>query len=229
MKMKLKVKIMKRENGVKGIIYSAKNKETGEYYVGATTSTMEKRRKDHEEKANNSYGGYFQSSIAGYGKDVFDWVQEDTASSLNELAQKEKDYIIKYDSKSNGYNQNLGGGFQKDIFMYNIYGSHLFTFDSLKSAADWAGTTKKEISRTCLSKHKTISGFMWSYKYVERLYPERDDRCKMVYQFTKDGDLITEFDSVSDASFFTGTNKSSIGKVCRGERHQAGGFLWKYE
>jgi len=213
---------------VVGIIYSVKNKITGEYYVSATTSTMEKRKKDHEEKADNGFGGYFQSIIAGYGKEAFDWVQEDSASSLNELAKKEKNYIIKYDSKENGYNRDSGGGFKKNVYMYNIYGSYAYTFDSLQAAADWAGISKKQLSRTCLGKCKTISAFMWSYERVDRLYSEKDARMKKVDQIDLNGNIVNSYSSISNANKFTGINKSSIAKTCRGEHKTAGGYVWKF-
>ena len=40
--------------------------------------------------------------------------------------------------------------------------------------------------------------------------------------------LIAEYKSVIEASKITGINKSSIAKVCRLERKQAGGFKWEY-
>lgn len=50
---------------------------------------------------------------------------------------------------------------------------------------------------------------------------------KRVLQFSLDGKLISEYESVSEAMRKTGVCK--ISNVCRGERKQAGGFIWKYK
>lgn len=48
-----------------------------------------------------------------------------------------------------------------------------------------------------------------------------------VLQFSKDGKLINEFDSIKEAIEKTGVKHISC--VCRGKRKTAGGFLWKYK
>jgi hypothetical protein len=50
-----------------------------------------------------------------------------------------------------------------------------------------------------------------------------------VQQFSLEGTLINEFKSVSEAAKLTGCNKTSIAKVCRGERQSCGGYNWMYE
>uniref|UniRef100_UPI004047E956 NUMOD1 domain-containing DNA-binding protein n=1 Tax=Polaribacter sp. TaxID=1920175 RepID=UPI004047E956 len=56
----------------------------------------------------------------------------------------------------------------------------------------------------------------------------KDKRKKIIQKLSLDGDFIKEFNSVSEASKQTGCNKTSIAKVCRGERKSSGGYLWKY-
>jgi hypothetical protein len=45
---------------------------------------------------------------------------------------------------------------------------------------------------------------------------------------TLEGEFLTEYKSVSEASKLTGCNRTSIAKVCRGERKSCGGYNWKY-
>ena len=59
-------------------------------------------------------------------------------------------------------------------------------------------------------------------------YLPKDKRKKKVLQYTLEGEFVNEFKSVAEASKLTGCNKSSIAKVCRGERKRCGGFIWKY-
>lgn len=52
---------------------------------------------------------------------------------------------------------------------------------------------------------------------------------KEVLQFTKDGELISEYKSANEASRKSGLSLGNIGSVCRGERKTCGGFVWKYK
>ena len=53
---------------------------------------------------------------------------------------------------------------------------------------------------------------------------------KRVEQYTIDGEYITEYPSVSDASRRTGINLGDIASCCRKREHckTAGGYVWKY-
>jgi hypothetical protein len=55
----------------KGVIYKVVNKETEEVYVGATTKSLEDRKKDHLKKSKKGKGYAFQNAIAIYGIENF--------------------------------------------------------------------------------------------------------------------------------------------------------------
>ena len=55
-----------------------------------------------------------------------------------------------------------------------------------------------------------------------------DFRQKPVQQYSLSGQKLKQFESVADASMQSGISKSCIARVCRGEREQSGGFIWKY-
>lgn len=52
---------------------------------------------------------------------------------------------------------------------------------------------------------------------------------KSVQQLDKDGNIINEFESMSDAEIETGVFCSNISRVCNGTRKYAGGYIWKYK
>lgn len=59
-----------------------------------------------------------------------------------------------------------------------------------------------------------------------------DLRCRVskpVLQFTKDGELLTEYFGAREAAKQTGICPSSIIECCNGKRKSAGGFIWKYK
>jgi len=183
------------------IIYKAENTENGYVYVGATTKSVEERKKDHECKAKNGTGYKFQEAISTYGVEAFTWEQIDTATNHNELAQKEKEYILEYNSKDKGYNLDNGGGIAKQVYQYNISTETLvYTYSSLSEAGEQFGIDKKSLSKVCLSVNKTFNNFYWSYDYKEPFEPLKDFRNKSVIQCNKNGKELKTFKSVSEAS-----------------------------
>jgi hypothetical protein len=216
---------------MKYIIYKASNEHTGMAYVGATTKSIEERKQDHFIKAQREVDNKFYSAINTYGLDAFQWTQIDTAENLNDLAAKEKEYILKYNSKNEGYNSDRGGGFQKTVYQYHLSdGSLVAAFDSLEGAAQVINASKQQLSRACLSVNNRFKGYYWSYVYTEPFKPEKDKRKKSVLQLdSNEKKILNEFDSIAEAFELTGINKSSIAKVCRGERNHAGGYKWVYK
>jgi group I intron endonuclease len=220
---------MKEQDNKQYIIYKATNSYNNMVYIGATSSDLESRKKEHLYSVEKDYSTSFHNAISTYGMGAFEWEQIDTTDSSDELAQKEKFYISEYDSKNEGYNSDEGGGFKKTIYQYDTTTGELIkTFDCLQNAANAINATKQDISKTCLSVNKLRGGFYWSYEYKEPFIPSRDKRRKKIIQFSLDGQYVAEYDSVANASLETGVNISSIAKVCRGERNRAGGFNWQY-
>ena len=51
---------------------------------------------------------------------------------------------------------------------------------------------------------------------------------KKVYQYTKDKQLINEYESATDAAKKNNFNKGTIGDCCRGKIKTYKGYIWKY-
>lgn len=210
------------------IIYKAVNNLTQEVYIGATTKSIEERKIDHIQKSNKKVGSYFQEAIGTYGPDAFKFEQIDTASSNDELASKEIKYISEYDALENGFNKDKGGGIKKTVYKYNLDGSLNATFENLTLASETIGVRKQDISRACWNINQSLGGYLWSYENTEAFVPDQDNRKKEVIQSFLDGNLISQYISVAEASRKTGVSKTCISRCCRGERENSGGFLWKY-
>ena len=222
--------MINKENMKNYIIYKAKNNFNDKVYIGATKDSIHQRRLDHTERANRGESGKFQEAISTFGAEAFIWEQIDTASSADELAQLEQKYISKFNSKDGGYNSSIGGDFMKTVYQYNLIGGNLLqTFDCLEDAAYSVGGSKQSISTSCRSVNNTYRGSYWSYEYKEPFSPTKDKRKKEVIQLSLEGKLINQYSSVADASKISGISKSCISRVCRGERRQSGGFVWKYK
>lgn len=210
-------------------IYKAENIQTGYVYIGATTRSLEERIQDHYKKVSNNSNKPLHQAISTYGINAFTWEAIDTATNNNELAEKEVNYIFNYSNETELYNQDRGGGIPKQVYQYNMEtGLLVNTYNSLTEAGSQFNIDKKTLSKVCLSINKAFNNFYWSYEYKEPFEPLIDSRNKCVTQYNENIVEIQTFKSVSEASRLTGVNKTSISKVCRGERKTAGGFMWSY-
>lgn len=212
---------------MEGVVYKVTNTKDDKVYIGITTCSIESRKLD-QLKGSNTKQTKFYEAITTYGKDSFTWEQIDTANNIDELAKKETEYILKYNSKEDGFNSDRGAGIKKSIYQYDMKGNMINVFESLEDAGSAVNADKKKISTVCLSVNKNFNNFYWSYEYVDKFVPPIDLRKKIVKQYSLEGVLIEEFSSVSEASKKTGCNKTSIAKVCRGERKKCGNYFWTY-
>lgn len=214
-------------NTYKSIIYRAVNKVNDKVYIGATTKSLEERKKDHIQKALKGKGSTFQTAIAEYSVDNFTWDEIDTADNLNVLAEKEKKYIKLYDSNHTGYNSDEGGGFKKTVYQYNLEGKLIGTFSSLKDIETTLHIDKRRISNACT--HSALyDGSFWSYKENDTFQLPIDQKKRKVLQFDLENNFIKSYSSVTEASKLTGISKTCISRCCRGERENSKGFIWKY-
>jgi hypothetical protein len=212
------------------IIYKAQNIVNGECYVGASTKSVEERKRNHIHKSNSINATYFQETIRTFGSDAFKWEQIDTATTVNELAEKEAEYIVKYNSQYDGLNSNKGsGGFKKKVYQYCLEsGKLLHSYNDLTSAATAVSATKTSISNVCLHIDRTCKGFYWSYSDTDNPKNNIDLRKKQVIQYDLTEKELTSYISASEASRRTGISKTCITRCCRGERKSSGGFIWNY-
>jgi len=214
---------------MKKIIYKVTNKTDGRTYIGASTKGLEPRKQDHINKAYSNSELPLHQAISTYGEDAFTWETIDTASNTNELAEKEVNYIYELKQETQLYNADRGGGIPKEVYQYDANNFNLIAkYDNLKEASSTIGSTKKALSKTCLSVNQYLGGYYWSYNCSAVYTPNTDKRKKQVYQFTLEGEFLKAFKSVADANRQTGVNKTSIAKVCRNERKSAGNYFWKY-
>lgn len=188
------------------IVYKHTNKINGKVYIGITCQRIHDRW-----KGGHGYRSqYFSRAIKKYGWDGF--VHEIVAENLSkeDACELERILIKSYRSTETeyGYNQALGGD---GGGMYNKHHSE---------------SAKKKIS-----KARKENGFTEDHKrhISESKQGAKHHLAKKVYQYTKDGEFIREWDYMSLAAKELNINKGNIGSVCNGDRKTAGGFVWKYE
>lgn len=134
---------------------------------------------------------------------------------------------------------------QPDIFFYkndhvrpviqlSKTGEYVAEFESCKQAQIAMNkSTSNNINQCCRGESMSAYGFIWVYKdeydenkdYTYKRKPYANQY--PVIQLDRDGNFITEFNSVQDAHKTTGINYCCICDCCKGVQQTAGGFVWK--
>lgn len=88
-----------------GTVYAIYNKETGKYYIGRTTTQLNKVWKEHLTNYKNPENkSLLYESMRIYGEEMFSIrVIEECSATILEL--KQEHWIKQYDSLNNGYNE----------------------------------------------------------------------------------------------------------------------------
>ena len=89
------------------------------------------------------------------------------------------------------------------------------------SKSEW-GKNDKRAYFLCL-KNK------WINECCNHMIRPTNKKRKEIIQFSKNGDKINEFISLTEAGRKTDINNSHISQCCLGKRKSAGGFIWKYK
>lgn len=70
----------------------------------------------------------------------------------------------------------------------------------------------------------THENALHAYKYGS----QKPFRAKKVLQYSKDGELVNEWNSIKEAGRKTGICSVGISRVCNSKKGSAGGFIWRF-
>ena len=198
------------------IIYKVTNVLDGKVYIGATSSTLKKRRTWHYSNAKKrrddeylSNTKFFQA-LRQYPKDIFTWEAIDSAPNKHEAILLEADYIRKFNAIINGYNEK-----PSDLVPWN--------------------TGRKLDEKYCSLVRGTKNGMFGKThsKDVREKLSQRMKQCqtgaknhmaKKVYCV----ELDKSWDTVKACAEELGIHKDSIAHCCTGKNKTAGGYHFKY-
>lgn len=74
------------------------------------------------------------------------------------------------------------------------------------------------------TRNNTVANLEWCTNSYNLAYSNG----KKVKQYSKSGDFIKEFNCIADASRECNISTTNISKCCKGKRHSAGKYVWKY-
>ena len=95
-----------------------------------------------------------------------------------------------------------------------------YNISSYSSAHSHTEESKKKMSESRTGKHHSEE----TKNKISDSEPKNP-----VIQFSKDGELLSEYSSLHEAERQTGCSKGHICECCKGTRKSAGGFIWKYK
>lgn len=182
-------------------VYKITNKLTNKVYIGITNQGSGARYRHHWYESRIGEPSPIHRSMAKYGEENFTLEIIDFADTYDELKEKEKYWIKWYNStdRSIGYNLTEGG----DGTFGRMHSEE--TKEKIRQKAlgrKASEDTKKKMSESrkgkCSDKQK---------EHLSKL----QEQCKTkVYQYSKTGEFIAEYDSITEACEANGLSRNTI-------------------
>lgn len=185
----------------------------GKQYVGLTSQKLRERVSAHCSCA-------FNKSLVRYKSKVCQAIrkyQTFTVSILyqgEQLEENEIKYIELLQTFKHGYNLTSGGEHKKKI--------SIITRRKISKANKGRSVVNKGMPMS--QEQKQLLSKICKQTYLNgRVNPNR----KAVYQLDLDGNIIAEYESMTDADKATGVSFKKISLCCKGLQKTCGGFKWK--
>lgn len=184
-------------------------------------------------------GTGFAAVVAKYGYENFKretlFTYPDTEEGKIAAYKKEAE-LVNWDfiRNSNTYNMKLGGRLtssaqQKQIAQYDLDGNFIKVWNNMAEIGRSGIAPASSVSHCCV-KETYSNQYQWRYyngstENIEKVIP----KIRPVYQFDLQGNYITYYKSIKEASIATSIDPTLISNACTGHQAQAGGYFWNYK
>lgn len=212
---------------MKGKIYCISNDINDKLYIGKTTyPTIEERFQEHckdSRKTSREHRPLYRA-MRLYGEEHFT-IRLVEECELSILEEREQYWINYYDTYHNGYNATLGGD-GKMLYDYNIFIEEYQKGNLIQEIAERYNCSTDTVTKAV--RLANLDGGLNS----------RNRQKNAVAQYNKSGEYIQSFASHRDAARWlieqgSKSNLTSlttnIGRVVKGDRKTAEGYIWKAE
>lgn len=119
----------------------------------------------------------------------------------------------------------------KPIYQFNIEGIYVNKYGSICEAGRETGICSLGISR-CANNTKycnSAGGYRWSFEpHIEGSIKYIEHKTRPIYQFTLDGNIITKYNSITDAAKSINGLFSNIYSAAKGVLKTSYGFKWSF-
>ena len=150
---------------------------------------------------------------------------------------------IKESNWNTDWEHNIIGKFEDKQEALNIEEMFIWLFDSTNDGYNISTYDRNSYKRTDKTRRKNSEAHTGEKHPMYGKHHSEDTKRKMseahkgkiyantkpILQFSKSGDFIAEYPSLTEASRQTGCSAPPICSCCKGNRKSAGGFIWKYK
>ena len=119
----------------------------------------------------------------------------------------------------------------RPVVQLDKLGNFIAEYNTIKDASIKTGVNNSNITMCCQGDYKHAGGYVWIYKEEydpTKIYIYKNSVYKEVVQIDTDGNIISTYGSIIEASNMTGIKGSAISRCCAKDGSTAGGFIWKY-
>lgn len=161
------------------------------------------------------------------GKDSAWYGRKHTEESKKKVSNGLKEYFKTHDNSH-----------MSPVWQYSIGGKFIREWKSISSICKELGCDGSSISACCTGKYKKSGGFIWRYKgdsfekyEVKRknISGENSPYSISIKMFDFEGNFISLFCSIKEATNKTNISRDMISKCCKGITNMAGGYIWRFE
>lgn len=122
---------------------------------------------------------------------------------------------------------------QIDLLNHNI----IREYNSMEEAHRITGISSGQISDCCKGNCKTAGGYVWTYNngnidiedVIKRATIPNKTNAVVIFQKDKNGDIVKEWKSITEAAHSLGVSYQSIQACCSGKQKTCKGFVWSYK
>jgi group I intron endonuclease len=220
---------------------------SGKVYVGQAVD-LERREKEYVGLHCKSQRKLYNSLVKyGFSQHIFRVIEECTIEQLNVRERHWQDF---YNVLEEGLNLRLTGtedvsGKQsketiakrvvktrKPVLQYTTDGVLVREWKSGREAGISSKISGGDIVNCCKGKLKSAGGFIWKYKtgeVKEEILVDSVNNEKPILQYSKEGILIKEWKSITQAGNSLGIYKGGITMCCKNLYKSLGGSIWRYK
>lgn len=224
---------------LKFIVYEHVNLFNSKRYIGITSQIPEVRWQRGSGYRENTI---FFRAIKKYGWDNFEHNILYEGLSNREALEIESTLIKKY--KSLGVSYNISDGYEElgiskriPIIVYDTGGNYVGAYISIHKASIELGIPETNITMALSNKYNITQakGYVFLKEgdnildKLDKVNKRHSSARRPVIQLTKNGQILAEFNSVSDAANSLGCGTGSISNCLKGRYKTAAGYKWRYK
>lgn len=224
---------------LKFIVYEHVNLFNNKRYIGITSQIPEVRWQRGSGYRENTI---FFRAIKKYGWDNFEHNVLYEGLSNREALEIESTLIKKY--KSLGVSYNISDGYEElgiskriPIIVYDTGGNYVGVYISIHKASIELGIPETNITMALSNKYNITQakGYVFLKEgdnildKLDKVNKRHSSARRPVIQLTKNGQILAEFNSVSDAANSLGCGTGSISNCLKGRYKTAAGYKWRYK